>query len=267
MMFNTEPLRTEPPAGVAADQLELFAEANGLTYERSTGQIPYKGMIFRSGEGRTITHRLRSEAGPFADAGGFRAIPGGADSDLANRWNYAAFRLPRPMPHIVLDARANNPLGISNLPTELVSSQRLKMGDPFDKRFTLYAPEGYEQDLFYLFPAHVQEALLAAPAKYDIEIKGSWLFLYTKGRQDLRDPATWEFLGHIAEELMGRMTPIAERWRDRKAIAPTTSKWRPRHPAVGAGGQQLQHRFPWRSTLVSLGVVIILAVLYVASGP
>ena len=59
------------------------------------------------------------------------------------------------------------------------------------------------------------EALLNAPAVYDIEMVDDWLFCYTQSPQDLSDPATWRLFEIITNGLMGTLMPVVSRYRDR----------------------------------------------------
>lgn len=74
----------------------------------------------------------------------------------------------------MLDAEANNFVGMSNLPTVFNAEQQLTLGAPFDEQYALYAPQGYGQDAFYLFPPDLLSMLIDAPADFDIEIVDQW---------------------------------------------------------------------------------------------
>ena len=63
------------------------------------------------------------------------------------------------------------------------------------------------------------EALLNAPAVYDIEMVDDWLFCYTQSQQDLTNPATWRLLETIANGVLGSLTPVVGRYSDSRALA------------------------------------------------
>lgn len=78
-------------------------------------------------------------------------------------WYYAGMRLPRRVPHLVLDSKSNDGtvMGkalISNLPVVISSSQRISLEGDFDRYFTLYAPR-YDVDVRYVLTPDVMAAL------------------------------------------------------------------------------------------------------------
>lgn len=57
------------------------------------------------------------------------------------RFRYLSLRLPRRLPHIIIDARGNG-----QLRTFIPGSQRLSLEGDFDRYFAVYVPIGYERD-------------------------------------------------------------------------------------------------------------------------
>ena len=201
--------------------LARFADANGMRLGIRSANPNYPGLLFGKGRSRASTHHLFSPTGVLADAGGYEYTTGSGDNSTTHRWCFAAFRLPHPVPHLLLDAKANNMWKLTNLPKAFASSQRISLGEPFDSHYQLYAPEGYGRDAFQLLPPNVMEALLNAPAVYDIEMVDDWLFCYTQSQQDLTNPATWRLLETIANGVLGSLTPVVGRYSDSRALAGT----------------------------------------------
>ena len=201
--------------------LARFADANGMRLGIRSANPNYPGLLFGKGRSRASTHHLFSPTGVLADAGGYEYTTGSGDDSTTHRWCFAAFRLPHPVPHLLLDAKANNMWKLTNLPKAFASSQRISLGEPFDSHYQLYAPEGYGRDAFQLLPPNVMEALLNAPAVYDIEMVDDWLFCYTQSQQDLTNPATWRLLETIANGVLGSLTPVVGRYSDSRALAGT----------------------------------------------
>ena len=199
--------------------LARFADANGMRLGIRSANPNYPGLLFGKGRSRASTHHLFSPTGVLADAGGYEYTTGSGDNSTTHRWCFAAFRLPHPVPHLLLDAKANNMWKLTNLPKAFASSQRISLGEPFDSHYQLYAPEGYGRDAFQLLPPNVMEALLNAPAVYDIEMVDDWLFCYTQSQQDLTNPATWRLLETIANGVLGSLTPVVGRYSDSRALA------------------------------------------------
>ena len=201
--------------------LARFADANGMRLGIRSANPNYPGLLFGKGRSRASTHHLFSPTGVLADAGGYEYTTGSGDNSTTHRWCFAAFRLPHPVPHLLLDAKANNGVWGTNLPETFASSQRISLGEPFDSHYQLYAPESYGRDAFQLLPPNVMEALLNTPAVYDIEMVDDWLFCYTQSQQDLTNPATWRLLETIANGVLGSLTPVVGRYSDSRALAGT----------------------------------------------
>lgn len=191
--------------------LARFADVNGLRFALQSANPRYPGLLFDMGHSRASVNHLYSPTGVLVDVGGYEYTTGSGKNSTTHHWNFAAFRLPKPVPHLLLDAKANNNWGFTNLPAVFASSQRVSLGAPFDDHYQLYAPSGYGHDAFYLLPPNVLDALLRAPASYDIEMVDQWLFCYTQSPQDLTDPATWRLLEMIAGGVLGALNPVVSR--------------------------------------------------------
>ena len=198
--------------------LARFADANGMRLGIRSANPNYPGLLFGKGHSRASTHHLFSPTGVLADAGCYEYTTGSGDDSTTHRWCFAAFRLPHPVPHLLLDAKANNGMWGTNLPETFASSQRISLGEPFDSHYQLYAPEGYGRDAFQLLPPNVMEALLNTRVVYDIEMVDDWLFCYTQSQQDLTNPATWRLLETIANGVLGSLTPVVDRYSDSRAL-------------------------------------------------
>ena len=199
--------------------LARFADANGMRFGIRSADPNYPGLLFNKGHSRASTLHLFSPTGVLADAGCYEYTTGSGKESTTYRWRFAAFRLPHPVPHLLLDAKANNMWKLTNLPKAFASSQRISLGEPFDSHYQLYAPEGYGRDAFQLLPPNVMEALLNTRVVYDIEMVDDWLFCYTQSQQDLTNPATWRLLETIANGVLGSLTPVVGRYSDSRALA------------------------------------------------
>jgi len=201
--------------------LARFADANGMRFGIRSADPNYPGLLFNKGHSRASTLHLFSPTGVLADAGCYEYTTGSGKESTTYRWRFAAFRLPHPVPHLLLDAKANNGRWGTNLPETFASSQRISLGEPFDSHYQLYAPEGYGRDAFQLLPPNVMEALLNTRVVYDIEMVDDWLFCYTGSAQDLTNPDTWRLLETIANGVLGSIAPVVGRYSDPRALAET----------------------------------------------
>ena len=239
--------------------LARFADANGMQFRIRSANPNYPGLLFNKGNSRASTFHLFSLTGLLADAGRYQYTTGSGKDSTTYYWRFAAFRLPHPVPHLLLDAKANNGRWGTNLPETFASSQRISLGEPFDSHYQLYAPESYGRDAFQLLPPNVMEALLNAPVVYDIEMVDDWLFCYTQSQQDLTHPDTWRLLETIANGVLGSLTPVVNRYSDPRALAGAAgnTSYGPGTPVqVAPQGKRLQREvrisdFIWLAIIVA----------------
>ncbi|MGO2746485.1 hypothetical protein [Microbacterium sp.] len=197
---------------IARFRLSRFAAANGMTYEDRVPNPPLPGMIFGLGRARKADQLVRGHTPRFVEFGNYEYTTGSGKNSTTHRWGYVAVKLDVPLPNIVLDALGNNGFG-TNLPASFQKDQRLSLEGDFDKYFTLYCPEGYEQDALYLFTPDIMARFIDSAAQLDVEIVDDWLFLYTKRAASTLDPATWAWLFGAVGALMTKLDQWA-RWRD-----------------------------------------------------
>ena len=178
----------------AAYRLVGFAGTNGLRYGHDE-TASYPGVIFGAGADRTVERRLSTTSGRHVEVGNYRYVVRGDDSDQVRvyGWGYVAIKLDRRLPHLLLDAKANNRsvFGIqaSNLPVDLVGDQKLTLGGEFDAAFTLYAPSDYGRDAFQILAPDLMALFIDRLGTFDVEIIDDTMFCYG-ARFDLLNPAT-----------------------------------------------------------------------------
>lgn len=257
--------------------LALFARDNGLHFVRRSSDPTYPGLIFHVGSSRAAVDHLWSPSGPLADVGSYYFTTGTDKNQTTHRWFYAAFRLPRPTPHVLLDSAENDPTFGSNLPMAFSRDQRVKLGEPFDSRYTLYAPDGYAADAFRLFPPNLMARLMDAPGWIDIELIDSWMFVYTQEAVDLHDPQTWGLLDYLESTVAALVADSVGTYSDDRATprpdaaatvaaltgplsgGPAPASGFPGHPVVAEQGRRL--RSSWVPILVVLGAFVVFSVL------
>ncbi|GAA3946832.1 hypothetical protein [Microbacterium soli] len=184
-----------------------FAAANGWSYEPTADPPALGHSLWEQVSQGTVHNRIRGdrwEAGRIT--GGDRtarrvekrgawtvttsvsiSIPQ-ASIDLG----YLSIRLPRRMPHMVLDATANDRGPFSSLLKRPRADQRLSLEGDFDSHFRLYTPNGYETDALYVFTPDFMALLIDETGDLDVEIRDDHLVVYRPGGFDLADVATWE---------------------------------------------------------------------------
>lgn len=204
----------------AAYRLTRFAAANDLRYGHDEA-VSHPGVIFGTGVQRTAERRLTTTAGRRLEIGNYRYTVKGEKQDRVYGWGYVAIGLDRRLPHLLLDAKANDRsvFGIrtSNLPVDLARDQRLSLGGEFDDRFTLYAPNDYGRDAFLVFAPDLMALFIDRLGTFDVEIVDDTMFVYG-GRFDLLDPATYAWLQELVEVVVARTLRRTERYRDDLAL-------------------------------------------------
>lgn len=209
----------------AAYRLVGFAGANDLRYGHDE-TVSHPGVIFTTGGDRVVERRLTTTAGRRLEIGNYRySVRHDDDREpTVYRWGYVAITLDRRLPHLLLDAEANNRsiFGIktSNLPVDLAPDQRLSLGGEFDDRFTLYAPSNYGRDAFGIFTPDLMALFIDRLGTYDVEIVDDTLFVYGD-RFNLLAPQTYEWLQEVVATVVARTVRRTERYHDDFALLET----------------------------------------------
>lgn len=225
---------------IARYRISQFAAANNMTYADQIKNPALPGMIFGLGHARHSERLVRSSSPRFVEFGNYEYTTGSGKHSTTHEWGYVAVRLDVPLPNIVLDALGNNGFG-TNLPASFQKEQRLSLEGDFDKYFTLYCPQGYEQDALYLFMPDIMARFVDNAAQLDVEIVDDWLFLYTKREASTLDPATWAWLFGAVAALITKLDQWA-RWRDERLLQ---AQGRAQAPApAGAGSHALPFAAP-----------------------
>ncbi|HEY5822645.1 MAG TPA: hypothetical protein VIT20_11755 [Propionibacteriaceae bacterium] len=215
----------------AAYRLTRFSAANHLRYGHDE-VVAYPGVIFQAGTDRTAERRLTTTAGRRVEIGNYRYTITGEnrEDNQVYGWGYVAITLDRRLPHLLLDAKANNGsvFGIktSNLPVDLAKDQRLFMGGEFDDKFTLYAPSDYGRDAFLIFAPDLMALFIDRLGTFDVEIVDDTMFVYG-GRFDLADPRTYDWLQELVDTVVARTVRRTERYSDDFALLEADPAARP----------------------------------------
>ena len=222
----------------AAYRITRFAAANNLRYGHDE-VVSHPGVIFGTGIDRIAERRLTTTAGRRLEIGNYRYTIRAENQENSQvyGWGYVAITLDRRLPHLLLDAKANDRsvFGIktSNLPVDLARDQRLSLGGEFDDKFTLYTPSDYGRDAFYIFAPDLMALFIDRLGAFDVEIIDDTMFVYGS-RFDLLDPKTYEWLQVVVDTVIARTVRRTERYRDDFALLETDPA--ARQSAGPAGG-------------------------------
>jgi hypothetical protein len=235
-------------------RLDRFAAANGLVFAPRSGAPAYPGAIFSQGRDRHVTEHLRTRDSRFLDLGTFRYETGSGKNRRQHARGFLAMHLDRRLPHMVLDARANDGLfGATSLPAVFDRSQRLSLEGDFDRHFTLYCPREYERDALYVLTPDLMALLIDEAGAFDLEIVDDWLFAYSTREFDLTDATLVRRLFRIVDTVGAKTLDRIERYADDRAGSAAG--------VVAPPGRRLRRGFSW----VAVAFVAVFAITWLWS--
>jgi hypothetical protein len=214
-------------------RLNKFALVNGLSFRYDKTPAGYKGLIFDNGSERQVTESLLFPDG--LEIGNFKYVTGSGKNRSTHTFGFARIALTRHLPNMVLDARQNNFLGMSNLPDSFHSSQRLNLEGDFNEHFDLYVPKEYERDALYVFTPDVMQALIDHGKRYDIEVVDNELFIYVPRRIDLKSQTSLEDILGVVDAIHAELKDQTKRYADERLAGV------PKGTAVAEAGRRLKH--------------------------
>lgn len=226
-------------------KLEKLAAANNLELIYDRDDPAYSGMIFDEGDSRHISEALRFPGG--FEIGNYKYTTGSGDNRRTTTWTYAKIQLAKKLPHMVLDAKHNNFLGLTNLPDVFRSKQELRLEGDFNKYFNLYAPNGYERDALYVFTPDVMMAMIDHVKQYDMEVVDDILYIYPSDELSLTTKDTMEPLLHVIEVLQEELGKQTAHYTDER-VGNTSQN------VVSEPGRRLKTRFNY--VVVAIGLLI-----------
>jgi len=263
-----------PRARLREWRLTLTALANGFESQPSA-VATFSSLISTAG------HTVRQYPRFVAPGVEFGTLAQGGPRSSA--WHYLAVTLPAPLPHLILDATANNGL-TSDLPSGIDGSQRLMLEGDFDRWFRVYAPVKYRLEAFYFLTPDVMAALIHDASDYNVEIIDDRLVFFTSTTVDFATPDPWLSVNAILTNAASRLLASAERYRDERvpgqevppmvaaiqaAIERPHVLWVAPRPRIGADGRRLtirdRNKGIW-PVVGAIGWFALLTVLYAVPG-
>jgi hypothetical protein len=227
-------------------RLSQFAAANGLQYRNRSTNPNYTGMIFQLGSSRSAFNHLNSTTGRYFDLGDFQYTTGSGRSRSTHYWGFLALHLDRQLPNMVLDSKENNTLFGSDLPITFNRDQILSLEGDFDKYFTLYCPQEYEQDALYVFTPDLMALLIDDAGSYDVEIVDDWMFIYSPHQFPPLSVPNYQRLFNIVQTVGSKTVSQTENYHDDRVGSPAAN-------IVAPQGQRLRHG-------TSIGALVIVGV-------
>jgi hypothetical protein len=215
-------------------RMSQFAADNGLQFRSHSANPSYTGMIFSLGDTRFASNHLNSTSGRYFDLGTFQYSTGSGKSRSTHYWGFLALQLDRKLPNMVLDSKANNTLFGSDLPITFKRDQILSLEGDFDKHFTLYCPQQYEQDALYVFTPDLMALLIDDAGSYDVEIVDDWMFIYSPHPFPQLDARNYARLFRIVQTVGAKTVSQTANYHDDRVGSSTAN-------IVAPGGQRLRH--------------------------
>ncbi|MBH1956561.1 hypothetical protein I8H84_03180 [Candidatus Saccharibacteria bacterium] len=200
-------------------RLKSFAEANNFTYLDATNSTldSYNGVMMNEGYSRTLHVGMRSNGAIRHELANCSYVTGSGKNSKTRRYGFIRIKLPRRLPHMVLDATANNTFGrFSNLPVTFRDSQKLSLEGDFDKYFTLYAPAEYKADALYVFTPDVMQLFIERIHTFDAEIIDDDLYLYSPRLFELDSPASLQALLDLVDSIYPKLYNQSSYYADSK---------------------------------------------------
>ena len=239
------------------DQIRLrrFAQANNLAYIESTEVLAREGTIFNRGHSQRIVGGIRSEEPGFYEIANYRYTTGSGKNQQLHKYGFVSIKLPRKLPHMLLDSRKNNFMtAMTNLPELVKSGQALRLEGDFNEHFTLYVPAGYERDALYVLTPDIMQLLIDRAAGYDVEIVDDRLYLYVSGAFALTDATKLQQLFQLADTLYNDFYQQTDHYADAR-IGDRAAN------LVHADGARLRHQSSLGLVMLIVGVVAVVWVL------
>lgn len=229
-------------------RLRRFAAVNGFQFVENIRDPQHGGMIFDQGDSRVekLGIIIPTSDGREIEIGNHEYVIGSGKNRRTVSFGFVRICLSRQLPHMVLDAKSNNFLGMmSNLPDTFNRSQRLSLEGDFDNYFSLYAPQQYERDALYVLTPNIMALLIDKAAKFDMEIVDSDLFLYRSMPFQLHKAEEFGSVFGLAASLSKELNEQTDYYADEKIGNRTVN-------IVAEPGRRLKKSFSWGLVLVAL---------------
>lgn len=156
-------------------------------------------------------------------------------------FRYLVLKLPRSLPHLMIDSRKNG-----NLRQYLPGQLRLSLEGDFDRHFSVYVPDGYDRDALELLTPDVMAGLIDYGRAWDIEVVEDRMIVVSHRVRSSSDRAETTALLLFAEVVGGDLSHQAVTYTDPRAERPRFD--------VAAPGRRLRKRSSAWMVMIFLGI-------------
>jgi hypothetical protein len=146
--------------------------------------IPHsEGMLFNEGDERRTTDVVRSFNGTPFTIGTHNYVTGIGRGRSMNEWGYITVPIEKALPHIVLDAIANNGKIFSaelftNLPHAFSKDKQISVSPAVDAIYHVYSADGMSDSIGSVITPEFAAKMKQLAKLYDIEIVDGMVYLY-----------------------------------------------------------------------------------------
>lgn len=235
-------------------RLVYFAKDNDFTYTE-TETIKELGVFSEIGKNRRYTDII---AGSYNKKSfticNLTYVTGSGKSEQEHKVGVVEVTLPKKLPNIFLDSKANDFVQGFGLSRYISGSQKLSLEGNFDDYFTLYAPANYERDALYFLTPELMALLVDKGSDFDFEIIGNTLKFY-KTDGFTHTQAQYELLFKLIDSLGGEFIENTARYADDKSAV--------QYEVVREGRELSANRLPkiiiWVfKTAITVAIILIM---------
>lgn len=144
----------------------------------------------------------------------YRYVTGSGKNSKTHNVHVASWKLSRPLPHLLFDAKKNNFWRMSNIASGLDSSQKISLESTFDDHFILYSPETYDIDTLSFITPEVMEYMINKMHNYDIEVIDGEILIY--GSNHIKPKDFWD-LYSILHGFAAHLEDNIDSYRDQRS--------------------------------------------------
>ncbi len=242
-------------------RVKRFAEANGIQFYSGPIDTPSNVSICNIGTQRTYDERLSFANQKVSEIGNIEFTIGGGKSQRTYPYSYARIKLPRKLPHILLDSRKNDGfLGLDKITAlqfsvgqKIDENQKMQLEGDFNDYFTLYVPQGYAQDALYVFTPDVMQLMVDLGARFDAEIIDDDLYIFQPKHIEFRDGTQMEELITLSEKMQPEFASQTARYADERAGNSNLN-------VVSQEGQRLKTPVKVRPVFIVLAAVVFVMI-------
>lgn len=159
-----------------------------------------------------------------------------------NAFRYLTMKLPRDLPHLMIDSLRNG-----SLRSMLPGTERMSLEGDFDRHFAVYAPKGYERDALELLTPDVMACLIDYGRYWDVEVVEDRLIVASSKVRGWNDRNEITALLRFSELFGDEIGHQAATYSDPRAAHPRSQ--------VAVGGQRLKRRSAAWTTAIFIAIV------------